>query len=39
LTIMSAEPVEKGNSSYTLSEEEAEAIRKAINSSNIYRGK
>lgn len=34
-----AKPVEKGNSSYTLSEEEAEAIRKAINSSNIYRGK
>ena len=34
-----AKPVEKGNSSYTLSEEEAEAIRKATNSSNIYRGK
>lgn len=34
-----AKPVEKGNSSYTLSDEEAEAINKAINSNNIYRGK
>lgn len=34
-----AKPVEKGNSSYTLSEEEAEAIRRAISSSNVYRGK
>lgn len=34
-----AKPVENGNSSYTLSEEEAEAIRKAINSRNIYREK
>ena len=32
-----AKPVENGNSSYTLSEEEAEAIRKAINSRNVYR--
>lgn len=32
-----AKPVDKGNSSYTLSEEEAEAIRRAISSSNIYR--
>ena len=30
-----AKPVEKGNSSYTLSDEEAEAINKAINSNNI----
>lgn len=34
-----AKPVENGNSSYTLSEEESEAIRKAINSRNIYREK
>ena len=34
-----AKPVEKGNSSYTLSEEEAESIRRAISSSNVYRGK
>ena len=34
-----AKPVEKGNSTYTLSEEETEAIRRAINSNNIYRGK
>ena len=34
-----AKPVEKGNSSYTLSEDEAEAIRRAISSSNVYRGK
>ena len=34
-----AKPVEKGNSTYTLSEEEAEAIRRAISSSNVYRGK
>ncbi len=32
-----AKPVENGNSSYTLSEEESEAIRKAINSRNVYR--
>ena len=34
-----AKPVEKGNSSYTLSDEEADAIRRAISSSNVYRGK
>ena len=32
-----AKPVEKGNSTYTLSEEEVEAIRRAISSRNIYR--
>lgn len=32
-----AKPVENGNSSYTLSEEEAEAIKRAINSRNVYR--
>ena len=34
-----AKPVEKGNSSYTLSSEEAEAIRRAISSNNVYREK
>ena len=34
-----AKPVEKGNSSYTLSAEEAEAIRRAISSNNVYREK
>ena len=34
-----AKPVEKGNSSHTLSNEEAEAIRKAINSNNFYKEK
>ena len=34
-----AKPVEKGNSSHTLSDEEAEAIRKAINSNNYYKEK
>ena len=32
-----AKPVENGNSSYTLSEEESEAIKRAINSRNVYR--
>ena len=32
-----AKPVDNGNSKYTLSDEEVEAIKKAINSSNIYR--
>lgn len=32
-----AKPVENGNSSYTLSEEEAEAIKRAINFRNVYR--
>ena len=32
-----AKPVENGTSSYTLSEEELQAIDKAINSNNIYR--
>ena len=32
-----AKPVEKGKSSYTLSEEEAQAIQKAIDSNNIYK--
>ena len=32
-----AKPVENGNSSYTLSEEEAEAIKRAINTRNVYR--
>lgn len=32
-----AKPVENGNSSYTLSEEEAEAIKRAVNSRNVYR--
>ena len=34
-----AKPVEKGNSSYTLSAEEAEAIRRAISSNNVDREK
>ena len=32
-----AKPVDKGNSKYTLSEEEVEAIKKAVNSNNIYK--
>ena len=32
-----AKPIEKGTSNYTLSEEEMQAIDKAINSNNIYR--
>lgn len=32
-----AKPVENGNSKYTLSNEEIEAIEKAINSNNIYK--
>ena len=32
-----AKPVEKGKSNYTLSEEEAQAIQKAINSEGIYK--
>lgn len=32
-----AKPVNKGNSSYTLSEEEIEAVNKAINSDNVYK--
>ena len=34
-----AKPVEKGNSSYTLSAEEAEAIRRAVSLNNVYREK
>lgn len=34
-----AKPVEKGKSTYTLSEEEAQAIQKAINSEGIYKVK
>lgn len=32
-----AKPVENGNSTYTLSEEEIEAIKRAMDSNNIYR--
>lgn len=32
-----AKPVEKGKSNYTLSEEESQAIQKAINSEGIYK--
>lgn len=32
-----AKPVEKGKSTYTISEEEAQAIQKAINSEGIYK--
>ena len=32
-----AKPVDKGNSKYTLSEEEVEAIKKAVDSNNIYK--
>ena len=32
-----AKPVEKGKSTYTISEEEAQAIQKAINSDGIYK--
>lgn len=32
-----AKPVENGNSKYTLSNEEIEAIKRAINSNNIYK--
>lgn len=32
-----AKPVEKGNSKYTLSEEEVQAIEKAMNSNNLYK--
>ena len=34
-----AKPVEKGNSKYTISEEEKEAIQKAMDNQNIYRMK
>ena len=34
-----AKPVEKGNSKYTLSNEEVEAIEKAINSNNLYKAR
>ena len=34
-----AKPVEKGASSYTLSEEETQAIKKAMDSENIYKMK
>ena len=34
-----AKPVEKGNSKYTVSEEERKAIQKAINSENVYKMK
>ena len=32
-----AKPVEKGNSKYTLSNEELQAIDRAINSNNLYK--
>ena len=32
-----AKPVENGNSTYTLSDEEKESIQRAINSSNLYK--
>lgn len=34
-----AKPVENGNSSYTLSNEEIQAIEKAVNSNNIYKAR
>lgn len=34
-----AKPVEKGNSKYTLSDEEIAAIEKAINSNNLYKAR
>lgn len=34
-----AKPVEKGNSKYTLSNEEVEAIEKAVNSNNLYKAR
>lgn len=34
-----AKPVENGNSKYTLSNEEIEAIEKAINSNNVYKAR
>lgn len=34
-----AKPVKNGNSTYTLSEEETEAIRRAMSSNNVYREK
>lgn len=34
-----AKPVERGNSQYAFSDEESEAIRRAIDSSNVYREK
>lgn len=34
-----AKPVEKGNSQYTLSNEEAEAIEKAVKSNNLYKAR
>lgn len=34
-----AKPVEKGNSKYTLSNEEVEAIRKAVDSNNLYKAR
>ena len=34
-----AKPVEKGNSKYTLSDEEVEAIDKAVNSNNLYKAR
>lgn len=34
-----AKPVENGNSKYTLSNEEVEAIEKAVNSNNLYKAR
>lgn len=34
-----AKPVESGNSKYTLSNEEVEAIEKAVNSNNLYKAR
>lgn len=34
-----AKPVENGNSKYTLSEEETQAIEKAVNSNNLYKAR
>ena len=38
-TNVEIEPVENGNSKYTLSNEEVEAIDKAINSNNLYKAR
>ena len=34
-----AKPVENGNSKYTLSNEEVEAIEKAVKSNNLYKAR
>ena len=37
--VRETKPVEKGKSKYTISEEEKEAIQKAIDNQNVYRVK